>query len=343
MRQPDPLGVGMKRRNFIAGLIGAAALCPFPGSAQRRQRNVPVVGIIWIGTASAQIPVRVREAFLQGLRENGYAEGQSITIEDRYFGDGPGPLGNAADDLVRLGVDVIVAMGTPAALAAKRATNSIPIVAASMADPVADGLIESLARPGGNVTGNTFIAPELVLKRPQLLKETFPEASRFAVLQHPLVYGERTMQQMLSETRETAREIGVDVQILDASRPEDFDGAFEEMVEKRAEALLLFSSPMFYVNYRRIVDLASRHQLPTMYYFREAVEGGGLMGYGADIPDLFRLTAKYVAKIVKGAKPGDLPVEQPTKFEFLINLKTAKALGVTIPPSLLARADEVFE
>jgi putative tryptophan/tyrosine transport system substrate-binding protein len=201
---------------------------------------------------------------------------------------------------------------------------------------VADGLIVSLARPGGNVTGNTFIAPELVLERLQLLKETFPEATRFAVLQHPLVYGERTMQQMLSETRETAREIGVGVQLFDASRPEDFDGAFEEMVERRAEALLLFSSPMFYVNYRRIVDLASRQRLPTMYYFREAVEGGGLMCYGADIPDLFRLTAKHVAKILKGAKPGDLPVEQPTKFEFLINLKNCKGTACD-DPTVFAR------
>jgi putative ABC transport system substrate-binding protein len=336
------MGVGMKRRNFIAGLVGTVSLRPFPGGAQRSQRNVPVVGIIWIGTASAQIPVRVRDAFLHGLRENGYVVGQSITIVDRYFGDASGPLGNAADDLVRLGVDVIVAMGTPAALAAKRATNSIPIVAASMADPVSDGLIESLARPRGNVTGNTFIAPELVPKRLQLLKETFPKVSRFAVLQHPLVYGERSMQQTLSETRETAREIGVDVQVFDASRPEDFDSAFEEMDKKRAE-VLLFSSPMFYVNYRRIVDLAAQYRLPTMYYFREAVEGGGLMCYGADIPDLFRLTANHVTKILNGAKPGDLPVEQPTKFEFLVNLKAANALGVTIPPALLARADEVIE
>jgi ABC-type uncharacterized transport system substrate-binding protein len=333
----------MKRRNFIAALASVAVLRPTATSAQRPQRNVPLVGVIWLGTASAQIPVRVREACLRGLRENGYTEGQNITIEDRYFGNGPDQLNNAVDELVRLGVDVIVAMGTPAALAAKRATNSIPIVAASMADPVADGLIASLARPGGNVTGNTFIGPELGPKRLQLLKEVFPEATRFAALQHPLVYSERTMQQMQSEMQGTAREIGVDLQVFNASRPEDFDGAFEAIVERRTEALLLFTSPMFYVNYRRIVDLAARQRLPTMYYFREAVEGGGLMCYGADIPDLFNHAAKHVAKILKGTKPGDLPVEQPTKFEFLINLKTSKALGVTIPATLLARADEVIE
>jgi putative tryptophan/tyrosine transport system substrate-binding protein len=337
------LGVGMRRREFIAGLAGATALRPFASRAQRPQRNVPVVGVIWIGTASAQIPVRIREALLQGLRENGYTPEQTITVEDRYFGDGPGPLGNAAEELVRLGVDVIVAMGTPAAFAARRATSSIPIVAVSMADPVADGLIGSLARPGGNVTGNTFIGPELGPKRLQLLKEALPQALRFAGLRHPRVYGERTMQEMLSELEDKAHQIGVDFQVFDASRPEDFHGAFEVMAKWRADVLLLFTSPMFYVNYPRIVDLAAQQRLPTMYYFMEAVEGGGLMGYGADITDLFRLAAKHVAKILKGAKPGDLPVEQPTKFEYLINLKTAKALDVTISPTLIARADEVIE
>jgi len=324
-------------------VAGAATLHPTISYAQRNQRNVPLVGVIWIGTASAQIPVRIRDALRRGLRENGYSEGQSITIEDRYFGDGPGPLGNAAEELVRLGADVIVAMGTPAALAARRATSAIPIVAVSMADPVADRLIVSLARPGGNVTGNTFIGPELGPKRLELLREAFPGATRFGALRHPHVYGERTMQVMLSELEAKAQQTGVDFQVFDASRPEDFDGAFEAMARQRVEVLLLFTSPMFYVNYDRIVDLAARQRLPTMYYFREAVEGGGLMGYGADITDLFRLAAKYVAKILKGAKPGDLPVEQPTKFEFLINLTTAKTLGVTIPPTLIAQADELIE
>lgn len=245
-------------------------------------------------------------------------------------GDEPGPLGNAAEELVRLGVDVIVAMGTPAAFAAKKATSSIPIVAVSMADPVADGLIDSLARPGGNVTGNTFIGPELGPKRLQLLKEAFPKAVRFAAMRHPRVYGERTTQEMLSELEKKANQIDVAFQIFDASRPEEFEGAFEAMGKWQADVLLLYTSPMFYVNYPYIVDLAARQRLPTMYYFREAVEGGGLMGYGADITDLFRLAAKHVTKILKGAKPGDLPVEQPTKFEFLINLKTANTLGVTI-------------
>jgi putative tryptophan/tyrosine transport system substrate-binding protein len=333
----------MRRRDFITLVAGAAALHPSASHAQRPQRSVPLVGIVWIGTASDPIPVRNRDALVRGLRDNGYSKGQSITIEDRYLGDEPGPLGNAAEELVKLGVDVIVAMGTPAAFAARRATSSIPIVAVSMADPVADGLIGSLARPGGNVTGNTFIGPELGPKRLQLLKETFPGAARFAALRHPHVYGERTMQQMLSELEEKAHQIGVDVQVFDASRPDDFEGAFEAMSQWRAEVLLLFTSPIFYVNYRRIVDLAARQRLPTMYYFREAIEGGGLMGYGADITDLFRLAAKHVAKILKGAKPGDLPVEQPTKFEFLINLKTAKSLGIDFPATLLGSADFIIE
>jgi putative tryptophan/tyrosine transport system substrate-binding protein len=332
----------VRRRNFIVGLAGAAALNSFSSRAQRLQRNLPLVGVIWLGSASDQINAGARDAFLRGLRENGFAAGENIAIEDRYSGSAP-DLGNAISDLLRLGVDIIVAMGTPTALAAKRATNSIPIVAVSMADPVADGLIASLARPGGNVTGNTFIGPELGPKRLQILKEVFPQALRVAALQHPYVYGERTMQQMLSELQERAHQTGVELQVFDASRPEDFGGAFELMAQWRAEMLLLFTSPMFYVNYRRIVDLAARQRLPTMYYFREAVEGGGLMGYGADITDLFRLAAKHAAKILKGAKPGDLPVEQPTKFEFLINLKTAKALAITIPPTLLAQANEVIE
>jgi putative ABC transport system substrate-binding protein len=304
---------------------------------------VPLLGVIWIGTASAQISVRVRESFLRSLRENGYADGQNITIEDRYSGNNPGQLNSVVDELVRVGVDVIVAMGTPAALAASRATNTIPIVVGAMADPVADGLVASLAHPGRNVTGNTFIGPELGPKRLQLLKEVFPEATRFGVLQHPHIYSESTMQEMESEIQRTARELRVDVQIVDASRPEDFDGAFEAMVERRTEALLLFPSPVFYVNWRRIVDHAERKRLPTMYYFREAVEGGGFMCYGADLPDLASRVAQYAARILSGTKPGDLPVEQPTKFEFLINLRTAKALDVTIPPTLLAQANDVIE
>ncbi len=322
-------------------LTGGLLAAPLAAAAQEyKAGRVPRVGLLLLGDPSSPIVVRATEAFRQGLREyGGYVEGRNIAIEYRY-GDFDG-LRIAANDLVRLNVDVIVAQGTPGALAAKRATNTIPIVAGNMADPVADGLVASLARPGGNVTGNTFLAPELGPKRLQLLREVVPEVTRVATLQHPGVYSERTSQDMLEGIRATA--VGIELQVLEARGPNDFDNAFAAMAKARAGALIVFPSPMFYVNYRRLVNLAAKHRLPAVYVFREAVEAGGLMCYGADIPDLSRRSAAYVDKILKGAKPADLPVEQPTKFELVINLKTAKALGLTIPPSLLQRADEVIE
>ncbi len=307
---------------------------------QQAAGRVPRIGFLIQGEPSAPIVSGIREQFSRGLREEGYVEGQNITIEYRY-GDAGG-LRNAANDLVRLNVDVIMAAGTAAALAAKQATNTIPIVGAVMADPVADGLVASLARPGGNITGNTFLAPELGPKRLQLLREVVPGVTRVAALQHPGVYGERTMRDMLKEMEARAKASGVELQVLGARGPDDFDNAFAAMAKARAGALIVFPSPMFYVNYRRLVDLAAKHRLPTMYVFREAVDAGGLMSYGANIPDLGPRAGKYVAKILNGAKPADLPVEQPTKFELVINLKTAKALGLTIPRSLLLRADEVI-
>jgi putative ABC transport system substrate-binding protein len=268
-------------------------------------------------------------------------EGQNIAIEYRY-GDADA-LQSLANDLVRLNVDVIVAGGTPAAIAAKRATNTIPVVVANMADAVGDRLVVSLARPGGNVTGNTFLGPELGPKRLQLLREVIPRVSRVAALQHPGVYGERTMRDMLKELEKTARTIGVELQVVGANSPNDFENAFAEMGKGHAAALIVFPSPMFYTEHRLLVDFAAKHRLPAIYVFREAVDVGGLMAYGASIPDLFRRAAAYVDRILKGAKPADLPVEQPTKFELVINLKTAKALGLTIPPSLLQRADQVIE
>jgi ABC-type uncharacterized transport system substrate-binding protein len=297
---------------------------------------MPVIGVLWSSNA--------RAPFLRGLRENGYVEGQNIAIEVPNYRPGNSEeLRAAARQLVAQKVDVIFAAGTVAALEAKHATDAIPIVAAAIADPVADGLIASLARPGGNVTGNTFIGPELGPKRLQLLKEAVPAATRFAALQHPKVYSERTMQNMVSEMEEKARGLSTGFHVFDASRPDELDGAFEAMAEWQAEALVTFPSPMFYANYERLVGLSAKHRLPTVYVFREAVDAGGLMCYGADLPDLFRLAAKYLAKILQGTKASDLPVEQPTKFEFVINLKTASALGLTLPPTLLSSADEVIE
>ncbi len=331
----------MNRRTFLCALALGTLSASLAAEAQQTGRRRPHVGYLWQGSPSDLISLRVGEAFSQGLREHGYVEGENIAIEYRYgYGDSD-RLPSLANDLVRLNVDVILAQGTLTALAAKRATNTIPIVGSTMADPVADGLVASLARPGSNVTGNTFLAPELSPKRLQLLREVVPGVLRVAVLQHPGVYSERTMRDMLKGIRAAA--VGIDLQVLEAGGPTDFDAAFASMANARAGGLIVQPSPMFYVNYRRLVDLAARHRLPAMYVFREAVEAGGLMCYGANIPDLPRRAAAYVDKILRGAKPADLPVEQPTKFEFVINLKTAKTLGLTIPQSLLIFADEVIQ
>jgi putative tryptophan/tyrosine transport system substrate-binding protein len=331
----------ISRRDFIT-VLGGMASWPLASGAQQPQIRLPLVGALWHGKASAAVLLSNLEGFQRGLREEGYLEGQNISIQNKYGEDLEG-LRNAANELVGLSVDVILAGGTPAALAAKRATSEIPIVGGSMADAVADGLVMSLAQPGGNITGNSFIAPELGPKRMQLLRELVPEISRIAALQHPGVYSEKTMVNLRAAIEEAAKASGVELQFVGVSNPNDFDNAFGELVAARTGALIILPSPMFYVNYRRLVDLAARHRLPTMFYFREAVEAGGLMCYGADIPNLFRLAAKYVAKILKGAKPSDLPVEQPVTFDIAINLKTAKTLGLTFPSSLLLRADQVIE
>jgi len=248
-----------------------------------------------------------------------------------------------AAELVALKVDVIVAGNTRAALAAKQATRALPIVFAAAADPVASGLVTSLARPGGNVTGLSFLAPELVGKCLEQLKQVVPGVSRVAVLWHPGILGERTEQDMLKEVEVAARALGVRVQFIEARGPADFDRAFSDMTRARAGALTVLTSAMFVSERRRLVDLAARNRLPTVFPWREGVDAGGLMSYGPDLADLFRRAATYVDKILKGAKPADLPVEQPTKFELVINLKTAKALGLTIPQSVLGRADEVIQ
>jgi putative tryptophan/tyrosine transport system substrate-binding protein len=325
----------IKRRAFVTGL-GAVLAAPRAVEAQQAGKRVPRVGYLLPGDPSFPIVVSVLEGFRRGLREYGqYVEGQNISIEFKS-GDV-----NGANDFVRLNVDVIVAPGTPAALAAKRATSQIPIVGLILADPVADGLVASLPQPGANITGNTFLAPELGPKRLQLLREVIPGVTRVAVLQHRAVYSERTMREMTERIRAAA--VGIELQVLEANGPDDFDSAFSAMMKARVGGLLIGPSPMFYMHYRRLLDLAAKHRLPALYTFREAVEAGGFISYGANPPDLARQGAAYVVKILRGAKAAELPVEQPTKFDFLINLKTAKALGLTIPPSLLLRADQVIE
>jgi putative tryptophan/tyrosine transport system substrate-binding protein len=332
----------MKRRAFIAGLGGAAAW-PLVARAQQVTK-IPRIGILAPGPSEGPDATRATlNSLVAGLRELGYAEDQNIVIE-RLFGESNADrLRELAAELVKRQVDVIVALSTTAARPARQATTVIPIVAIAMADPVEDDLVASLARPGGNVTGTTFLGPELVAKRLQLLSEVVPQHSRVAILWHPRAYGDRTMAGMLKEAERAAVALGIQFQFVPATSPEDITGAFSLMTRERADALSVFPSPVLFAAYGRIAGIAAEKRLPTIYAAREGVEVGGLMSYGANLPNLARQTAVYVDKILKGAKPAQLPVQQPTKFELAINLKAARALGLTIPPSLLASADEVIE
>jgi len=229
------------------------------------------------------------------------------------------------------------------ALVAKEVTTTVPIIAVVMADPVKDGVVASLARPGGNITGLTFLGPALVAKRLQFLRNVMPKTTDVAVLVHPGVFSEDTMRGMAEEAEGAAKTLGMRLQFVEARSPNEFEKAFAAMATGGPNALTVFPSPMFYFEHQRLAELAMTHRLPTIFAFREGADAGGLMGYGTNIPRLFRSAAALVDKILRGAKPADLPVEQPTKFEFVINLKTAKTLGLTIPPAVLARADEVIQ
>jgi len=325
------------RRAFIGTLAGGLLAAPFVAEAQQAAK-VPRIGYLALNPTP-----HFQEAFRQGLRDLGYVEGRNLVIEDRDAEGKRERLPALAAELVALKVDVIVASGTPAALATKQATRSLPIVFTAVGDPVTSRLVTSLARPGGNVTGLSVLAPELVGKCLEQLKQAIPAVSRVAVLWHPGAMGERTDKDMLKRAEVAAQALGVRLQVLEARGPADFDRAFSEMTRARADALTVLTSSMLFGERRRLVDLSAKNRLPAVYPWREGVDAGGLMAYGPDLADLLRRAATYVDKILKGAKPGDLPVEQPTKFDLVINLKTAKALGLTIPPSLLQRADQVIE
>jgi putative ABC transport system substrate-binding protein len=328
------------RRTFLAGTGAMLLAAPLAAEAQQAAK-IPRIG--YVGLNSGANP-HLREAFRRGLRDLGYVEGRNVVIEYRDAEGKPGRLSALAAELVALRVDVIVTGGgTPTALAAKQATKTIPIVFASAPDPVTDGLVTSLARPGGNVTGSSNLTPELVGKCLEQLKQAAPGVSRVAVLWQPGVQGERTDKEMLKGAEVAARALAVRLQLVEARSPADFDRAFSDMTRTRAGALTVLGSAMFFSERTRLVDLAAKNRLPAVYTSRDIVDAGGLMSYGPDLADSFRRAATYVDKILKGAKPADLPVEQPTKFELVINLKTAKALGLTIPPSLLGRADEVIQ
>jgi len=329
----------MDRRSTVLALLALGA-APFTAEAQQATK---VARIGYLANNPATSPY-LRETFLQGLRDLGYVEGRNLVIEYREAEGKADRLPALAAELVALKVDVILAAGsTLTARVAKEATTTIPIVFAAVGDPVGSGLVTSLARPGGNVTGLSSFGAELVGKRLELLKQAVPGVDRVAVLWFPGALGERTDKDMLREAEAAARALAVRLQVVEARGPADFDRAFSDMTRARAGVLTVLPANMFLREHKRLVDLAAKNRLPAVYTSREFVDAGGLMSYGANQPDLFRRAATYVDKILKGAKPGDLPVEQPTKFELIINLKTAKDLGLTIPQSVLARADEVIQ
>jgi putative ABC transport system substrate-binding protein len=330
----------MDRRAFLAGTGAVLLATPLAAEAQQA-RKVPRVG--YLSVFSSSNPYPPSEAFWQGLHDLGWVEGQNIAIEWRFAEGKAQRLPDLAAELVRLRVDLIFAETTPAARAAKQATTTIPIVFSPIADPIGSGLVANLARPGGNITGITFMAPELGGKRLELLKQAVPGMIRVGVLSHPGVPSEATVKSMLEQTEAAARALGVQLVRLEAQGPNDFDKVFAAMSRERVGGLILIPSAMFVDERRRIVNLMVKDRLPAMFFFREFTEAGGLMSYGPNVRELWRRAATYVDKILKGAKPADLPVEQPTKFELVINLKTAKALGLTIPQSVLGRADDVIQ
>jgi putative ABC transport system substrate-binding protein len=310
--------------------------------AAEAQETPKVARIGWLGPMLGNNPQFI-EAFRRGLRDLGYVEGRHFVMEFRGAGGQIERFSAAAAEIVALKVDVIVAGGTLMTRAAMRATRSVPIVSPVMNDPVGDGLVASLARPGGNVTGLSVVGLELVAKRLELLKLAIPGISRLAVLRQPGGVPEQTEKDLLKEFEAAARALGLQLQFVEVRRADDLDKAFADATKGRANAVAVFGGAMFFDARKRLVALAARHRLPAVYGGREYVDVGGPMSYGMDLTDLHRRAAAYVDKILKGAKPGDLPVEQPTKFELVINLKSAKALGLTLPPALLARADEVVE
>jgi putative ABC transport system substrate-binding protein len=326
----------MRRREFITLLGGAAAVGPVAARAQQPAK-LPTIG--FLGPNTPALDSRRVGAFVQRLRELGWTEDRNVAIEYRWAEGRTERLAEFAAEFVRLKVDVIVTSATPPVIAAKQATSVIPIVFAAVGDPVGTGIVNSLARPGGNATGLSIQATDLAGKRLELLHEVAPGLRRLAIMANP---GAPPAVLEMAEAQTTARALGLEIVASEIRRPEDIAAAFEAF-KGRAEALYVCNDPLVTTNRTRINTLALGMRLPTMYNVREFVEAGGLMSYGPNFLDLFRRAADFADKILRGAKPSDIPVEQPTKFDLVINLKTAKALGLDVPPTLLARADEVIE
>jgi putative ABC transport system substrate-binding protein len=327
----------MNRRAFIT-LVGGAAAHLSIGPLAAEPETMPVIGFLQTGPSDTTISLRA--AFLRGLKEAGYVEGQNVRITYRYGGGQYDPLPTLAADLVGRQVALIAASAPPAALAAKAATSTIPIVFMTGTDPVKLGLVTSLNRPGGNITGATFFSTGLEPKWLQLLNELVPGATTLAVLVNPSF---SEVEAQLQEISTAAGVLGKKVVILKADSDSGIDAAFSVLVQQRFAALLVASDPFFFSRRAQLVALAARHAIPAIYQLREFAEAGGLMSYGTSITDASRQAGNYAGQILKGARPGDLPVLQPTRFELVINLKTAKALGLTVPLTLQAAADEVIE
>ena len=323
----------MKRRQFIAGLGSAAAVSPLAVRAQ--QPALPVIGYL-----TPETDVNFAAAFRAGLSETGFVEGRNVAIEYRFAFNDYSRLKDLAADLERRRVSVIVATGGAAALAAKAVTSTIPIVFSTTGDPVQSGLVASLNHPGGNITGITTLGVEVAAKQVGLLHELLPGATRFAVLQNPVPPYVDTV---IAEAQAMAAKIGRQIEVLHAGNAREIDAAFATIVQKHADALLVIPSALFSNRRAQIVSLATRHVVPAIFPYREDAEAGGLMSYGSSSADRFRQMGIYTGSILKGAKPADLPVVQSTKFDFIVNAQTARTLGLTIPETLLATADEVIQ
>ena len=329
----------MIAKAFIIVVAFTISVLITPSASQAQHSgHVPRVG--YLGTSSPSLEPELVKAFREGLRDHGYVEGQNIVIEYRWAEGNYQRFPDLVADLVKLKVDLILTAGTPGAFAAKRATQTIPIVMAVTGDAVATGLVSSLARPGGNLTGLTTMVPDLEGKRLEILREVLPKLMTVVVLlntSNPLTAIQ------WEQTTTSAKALGIQLQPIELQRPEDFKDAFARVARQRPDAITMVADRFQLAHRMQILDFVAKTRLPTMYPYRDFVVAGGLMSYAPSYEDLFRRSATYVDKILRGAKPSDLPIEQPTKFEFLVNLKTAKILGVPIPPSLLQRADHVFE
>jgi putative tryptophan/tyrosine transport system substrate-binding protein len=330
----------MDRRRFIGTFAASMLVLPHAGIAQQAGR-VYRIGFLGVASASAAVTLRRIEAFRTGMRALGYVEGSNVIIDFRWAEGNADRLAELARDLIRLRVEVLVTQGSTSTRAAKAATSTIPIVMLAVGDAVGAGLVASLARPGGNVTGSTFLGQQIYAKQLELLKEAMPSVARVAVLMNPDNPANRPVLQGMEAV---ARGMKVVLTEIDARGPAEFEGAFRAMGQHRVDALVVSADAILTTNARAIADLAVRHRLPATSAWSDFTESGGLLGYGPNIYDLYgRAAPRFVDNILRGAKPADLPVEQPTKFDLVINLKTAKVLGLTIPQSLLLRADEVIQ